>query len=86
MLKLHRRMHIAVHCDVHTCVSKDFTETLYIESQLDTSGCECVAQCMKINIVDIAFAGYCFEAIFHIARLYITVYHSRKQVRLVLLL
>lgn len=78
LLEFHRRMHIAIHCDVYACVSKDFAKTFDIETQLNTSGCERVPKCMKIYLADITFSGCCFEAVFHIAWFHVTVYHTRK--------
>lgn len=68
-------MHVSVHRDIDACVSKNLTQALDIKAQLDTSGRKCVAKSMKIDIINTAFHGDCFESVFRIARFHIAMNH-----------
>lgn len=63
--QIHGRMHIPVHGNIYTGMSQQFTERLYIKSQLHTSGGECMSQTVKIHILNGTFPGDPFKLVLH---------------------
>ena len=64
-------MNLSVHCNVHSRMSKDFTEAFDIKSGFDASGSEAVPETVEVGIRDFTLVHYFFEMILERSGFYV---------------